>query len=172
MFSSMTVRDSILTGAYHLGRSGFLANAFRHPSVRVEEFFLERRLNSILDLLGLNDAAAELAISLPFGTQRRVELARALIGQPKLLLLDEPASGLNRTEVNGFAELLRRIQALAPLSILLIEHDMALVMRLSDKVVALESGRCIAEGAPDQVQRTPDVIRAYLGVDANADGRA
>ncbi len=167
LFRSMSVRDNILIGAHHLARSGFVANALRLPAVRAEEAMLARRLDDMLDLLDLHAVAGQVVSTLPFATQKRVELARALIGGPRLLLLDEPACGLNHTEVNAFADLLLRIQARAAFSILLVEHHMALVMRVSDKVVALEFGRCIAEGTAAQVQRAPEVIRAYLGEDKN-----
>jgi branched-chain amino acid transport system ATP-binding protein len=168
LFRSMSVRENVLVGAHHLARSGFTANALRLPGVTREEAAAEQRLRAVLALLDLSAIAETPVRSLPFGTQKRVELARALIGAPKLLLLDEPAAGLNHSEVDALEDLLRRIRTHYALSILLVEHHMNLVMRVSDQVVALELGQKIADGTPEIVRNTPAVIRAYLGDAAHA----
>jgi branched-chain amino acid transport system ATP-binding protein len=163
LFRSMSVRENVLAGAHSDGHAGFLANALRLPAARREERAAADRAQELLGLLSLESVADVLVGDLPFGTQKRVEMARALISRPKLLLLDEPAGGLNHGEVDALAALLQEVRASFDLSILLVEHHMSLVMRVSDKVVALDFGRKIADGTPLEVRTSPEVIRAYLG---------
>jgi len=163
LFRSMTVRDNVLLGGHCRTRGGFLANMLRLPLVGREERRLQAQARELIELLDLQDVEARRVADLPFGFQKRVELARALASQPKLLLLDEPAAGLNHEEVEGLMGIIRRVRDQLRVTILLVEHHMSLVMRVSDRVIALDFGRKIADGTPSEVQGHPEVIRAYLG---------
>jgi len=163
LFKTLSVRDNVLAGAHHLGHAGFLACGLHLPWVGREAATLGAEAQRLMAMLDLESVAEVPVASLPFGTQKRVEMARALIGRPRLLLLDEPAGGLNHGEVDELAGLLRRVREEFRLSILLVEHHMNLVMSVSDKVVALDFGKKIAEGTPFEIRSNDDVIAAYLG---------
>jgi branched-chain amino acid transport system ATP-binding protein len=166
LFRTMSVRRNILVGAHCRTHSGFLSDALRLPRVQAEERDLGRRTEALIGMLGLESVAGLSVDELPFGTRKRVELARALASEPRLLLLDEPAGGLNHEEVEQLRALIVTIRERLSLTILLVEHHINFVMGVSDKVVALDFGRKIAEGTPKDVQGNHDVIRAYLGVAA------
>jgi branched-chain amino acid transport system ATP-binding protein len=163
LFRSMTVRRNVMVGGHCTIRGGFVANALRLPLVAREEARLNARTDALLATLDLEATADAPVRGLTFGMQKRVELARALACEPKLLLLDEPAGGLNSEEVDKLRALILMVRERFKLTILLVEHHMNLVMRVSDKVVALDFGRKIADGTPSEVQSAPEVIRAYLG---------
>lgn len=166
LFASMSVLENVMVGRHCRTSSGFLANALRLPRVAREAGAAEARARELVGLLGLDDVADVVVAGLPFATRKRVEMARALAADPKLLLLDEPASGLNHEEVGALGDLIRQVRDRLGVTVLLVEHHMSLVMNVSDKVVALNFGRKIADGTPDEVRAHPDVIHAYLGVAA------
>jgi branched-chain amino acid transport system ATP-binding protein len=163
LFGQMRVLDNVLVGDHYCIKSGALASALQLPAARRAERQAVARALAALDVVDMRPYSDAFAASLPFAVQKRVELARALVSQPRLLLLDEPAGGLNHTEVRELGELIKRIQAVYRVTVLLVEHHMNLVMTISDHVVVLSFGRKIAEGAPNAVRNNRAVVEAYLG---------
>ena len=163
MFRTMSVERNVMIGAHCRSGSGFVSSALWLPSVRAEEERLRARAHEIMSYLKLEPFAQRAAGDLPFGIQKRVELGRALAAKPKLLLLDEPAAGLNHEELSDLGRLIVDIRDRMGITVLLVEHHMSLVMAVSDRIVALNFGRKIAEGTPAEIRTNPDVIQAYLG---------
>jgi len=163
LFTSMTVLENVMIGCHAVTKAGIMGAIFRGAATKAEEMFIVEKSYSILEKIGLAKYVDELAINLPYGAQRLLEIARALATDPFLMLLDEPAAGMNPQETLELDELILKIRDTEGVSILLIEHDMKLVMSLSEKIYVVDYGRKIGEGTPEEIRNNPVVIKAYLG---------
>ena len=164
LFKSMTVIENIMVGRHCRTHSGFWATGLRFPGMRTEERQIQEKAASHLELVGLEDAAHLQAGTLPLGKQKILEMARALATDPRLILLDEPAGGLNMRETEELGELIQRI-CQSGITVMLVEHDMNLVMNVSDHITVLNFGRKIAEGTAEEIEKNQEVIDAYLGTE-------
>ncbi len=165
LFANMSALENVMVGRHLRTRSGIWGALTRNRAARVEEQAIEERAHELLRYVGIHRPSNTLAKNLSYGEQRRLEIARALATEPKLLALDEPAAGMNATETESLKELMKKIRA-SGITVLLIEHDVKLIMGLCDRVAVLDYGKKIAEGVPEQVRNDAAVIAAYLGTDS------
>lgn len=163
LFSGLTVLDNVKIGMHNQMKYGLLSTIFRLPKFYKTEKDADQKAMDLLSIFGLDQFADLTAGNLPYGAQRRLEIARALATQPKLLLLDEPAAGMNPQETEALMDMIRTIRDHFPISILLIEHDMRLVMGICDRITVLNFGQMLAQGLPAEIQSNPEVIKAYIG---------
>ena len=168
LFGGLTVMENLLVGAYRQGSSGLLQGAFLTPRARAEQRAAMASAAEVLDFLGMPDAANLLPGEMPYGRQKQVEFARALMQKAQLVLLDEPMAGMSAPEKSAMTALIQRVRERFGMSFLIVEHDIPVIMDISDKIVVLDFGRKIAEGTPHQVQANEAVIAAYLGTDHSA----
>lgn len=166
LFSDLTVLDNVKIAYHTLAKHSIISSIFRLPRHRSEEAKMEAEALKFLKLFNLDHLRDEKAKNLPYGMQRRLEIARALAAHPQLLLLDEPAAGMNPKETEELMELIAYIRKEFALTVLLIEHDMRFVMGICERIYVLDHGKCIAEGAPEEIRKNPHVIKAYLGEEA------
>jgi len=166
LFSTLTVLENVMLGRHHLMHTGFLAGALWFGKARAEEIAQRQRCEEIIELLELQPYRFQHVALLPYGVRKRVEVARALAMEPTLLLLDEPAAGMNLEETEDMARYIREINEEWKVSIILVEHDLQLVMDLAHRVMAIDFGRVLAVGVPEEVRTNSEVVRAYVGADA------
>ncbi len=169
LFRSMTVRENVMVAGHHLHRAGLFGEVFRTARYLADEAALFTRASDLLELMGLSGNAGDVAGSLPYGSQRRLEIARALMLEPKLLLLDEPAAGMNSSESRELERQIRALRDDLGVTVVLVEHNMSVVMSVCERIHVVDHGETIAEGPPETVKSNKAVLAAYLGEEVDAD---